>query len=272
MRINESFFDFVTNLFLNCWNFVKIKIFKVKFGSSEPKTTKMIISFEDNFNYLNTDVWRIGQPWGLFHPDATYQYYGESSVYIDNSHLVLEQKYEPRTLKSWETDKSFEIPFSVGLITSKKSFGYGFYEFVVRLPKGAGLWPAVWLTCDVTWPPEIDINESYSDANGDYNNNLETNFHFNFDEDKQSSGSRSHIVYNDDEKIKMSCWWTENFIKVYYNGHLVRQITCEETLLWFRNNNMIIVINNAIRPEFVPIISKQVSKFHIYSVRHWTNK
>lgn len=271
MRINESLLDFLSNLVLSFWNFIKIKIFKVKFGNSEPSTSNMKILFEDNFESFDTDVWRVGQPWGLFHPSATYQYYGDSSVYIEESHLVLDQKLKPAKLKNWESDKIYEIPFSVGLITSKKSFGYGFYEFVVKLPNGAGLWPAVWLTCDVTWPPEIDINESYSDENGDYRNNLQSNFHFNFDEDKQSTGARNHIVYSDEDKIKMSCWWTEDFIKIYYNGHLVRQITCEETLLWFRNNNMIIVINNGIRPEYANSITEQISKFHIYSVRYWSN-
>jgi beta-glucanase (GH16 family) len=268
MRVNESLNDIVVNSLLNLWNYIKVKIFKRFSGNCEPNKLKMNLVFEDTFKTFDKSVWRIGQPWGLFHPDYPYQHYGESSVYVKDNHLILDQKYKPATL-TWENTKTYHIPYSVGLITSYKSYGYGYYEFEVQLPKGKGLWPAVWLSCDVSWPPEIDINESYSDENGSYKGKLETNFHFNFNENKDSSGARSHIVYDDSSKIKMSCWWTKDFIKIYYNGHLVRQITSDKTLKWFRDKNMIIILNNAIRPEYSDKIGKQISKFHIYSVRVW---
>lgn len=269
MRINESLKDRVSNSILNIWTSIKVKIFKRVNGRCLPDKSKMNLIFEDTFSKFDKDVWRIGQPWGLFHPGGPYQYYGDTSVYIEDNHLVLDQKYKPTTLTTWENNNTYHIPYSVGLITSYKSYGYGLYEFDVKLPEGKGLWPAVWLSCDVSWPPEIDINESYSDDNGSYKNKLESNFHFNFNENKDSSGARSHVVFDDKSIIKMSCWWTKDFIKIYYNGHLVRQITSDNTLKWFRDKNMIIILNNAIRPEYSDKIGKQISKFHIYSVRVW---
>mgnify|MGYP001366462057 CR=1 FL=1 len=268
--INESFKDRIINGFLNKWVYLKTRFLKIKNGNDEPELSSMNLVFEDNFEFLNKNVWRIGQPWGLFHPGGPYQYYGDTSVYIEEGHLILDQKYRPTTLTTWENDNVYNIPYSVGLITSYEFYGYGFYEFVVKLPVGRGLWPAVWLTDSVTWPPEIDINESYSDDKGEYDDRIETNFHFNNTyEKRESSGSRKHKYFNSEEKIKFSCWWTDKFIKIYYNGHLVRQITSSNVLKWFKDRKMMIVLNNAIRPEYSDKIDKQTSKFHIYSVRVW---
>ncbi len=269
MRLNESLKDLVTNAFLNVSTWTKVKVFKKKYGNTNSIKSNLKLSFEDNFSKFNTKKWRIGQEWGLFHTASPYQYYGDTSVYVEDGHLVLDQKYSPKKLTTWENDKVYDIPYSVGLISSLDSYGYGFYEFEVKLPRGKGLWPAVWLSCDKSWPPEIDINESYSNEDGSYKGKLESNFHFNFNENKTMSGARSHIVFNDSEIIKFSLWWTKDFMKIYYNDHIVRQITSEKTLNWFRDKKMIIILNNALRPEYLQYVDKQVSKFHIYSVKVW---
>jgi beta-glucanase (GH16 family) len=54
-------------------------------------------------------------------------------------------------------------PYTSGMVSSQPSFSqtYGYFEAEVKLPKGKGLWPAVWmLPADLGWPPEIDIMES----------------------------------------------------------------------------------------------------------------
>jgi len=55
--------------------------------------------------------------------------------------------------------------FESGMIRSRQTFYYGYFEAKVFFPKGRGIWPAFWLNPDydengrLAWPPEIDIFE-----------------------------------------------------------------------------------------------------------------
>jgi beta-glucanase (GH16 family) len=55
--------------------------------------------------------------------------------------------------------------YGSGMIRSKKTFKYGYFEARLKVPAGVGVWPAFWLNPDAdangqtTWPPEIDILE-----------------------------------------------------------------------------------------------------------------
>ena len=55
--------------------------------------------------------------------------------------------------------------YESGMIRSRQTFYYGYFEARILLPKGRGVFPAFWLNPDydingrVTWPPEIDIFE-----------------------------------------------------------------------------------------------------------------
>lgn len=267
--MRESINDRIINTYLYLNNWFRHKVFSYKsFGCDEPEVNKMKLSFSDKFSFFDTNKWRIGQPWGKFHPDFTYQYYGDDSITIKDEYLVLTQFYNPKKIEN------IEIPQSVGLITSIDSFGYGFYKFECKLPKGVGLWPAIWLSCVDSWPPEIDILEGYSNEKSDYNNNLQSNLHYDFGENKKSTGARNHPVFSNDDKIILGCHFTKDFIKIYYNGYLVRQITSDNILNFFRDKKMIIVINNAIREEYKDVneLINQKSEFIIYNVNFWSNE
>jgi beta-glucanase (GH16 family) len=268
MKPKESLKDLIINAFL--YTNALIRSFSGKKEKNNSNiTSKMELILEDNFESFNKDVWRIGQPWGKFHPGSPYQYYGDESVFIQNDCLILNQIYSPKQLTTWDDPKLYDIPYSVGLITSYESYGYGFYEFEIELPYGSGLWPAVWLSCSDSWPPEIDIIEAYSDDKANYGSNLQSNFHFNLGDSKENSGARNHPVDSSHGRLKLGCWWSKDFIKIYYNGHLVRQITSDYILKWFKDKKMFVVLNNAIRPEYTNKIESQISEFRIHNVKVW---
>jgi beta-glucanase (GH16 family) len=53
--------------------------------------------------------------------------------------------------------------FTSGMLNSSKSFGfrYGYVEARVKMPKGFGLWPALWLRDWKPWGYEIDVAEGF---------------------------------------------------------------------------------------------------------------
>lgn len=81
-----------------------------------------------------------------------------SNVYVKDGKLTI------KALKEKDGEREYT---STRLITyGKKSWQYGLFEFRVKLPKGKGSWPAVWMLSDAirngtSWPGcgEIDIIE-----------------------------------------------------------------------------------------------------------------
>jgi beta-glucanase (GH16 family) len=267
----ESIKDKITNSLLYVKAKVESFIPNQPFGTDEPDTDEMMLMFQDNFNEFDPDVWRIGQLWGTFHPNALYQYYGEDSVCIKDYGLVLKETYSPKDF-TLENGTVVSIPYSVGLVSSRTSFEYGFFKFTVSLPNGKGLWPAVWFNGVDNWPPEIDVIEAYSDEKGKYGQKLQTNFFFGPSTGAEMAGPRNNPVFNPLAVLVMSCWWTEDFIKIYYNGYLVRVITSKNILKWFKGQRMSIVLNNAIRQEYSADIKDQTTEFQIHQVKAWNTK
>jgi beta-glucanase (GH16 family) len=82
----------------------------------------------------------------------------EWQLYRDNDNHVLTPSgldlvaRVPTTLEKGKIES--------GMLRSKWSGKYGYYEARIKVPKGRGMWPAFWLNPqDAVWPPEIDIME-----------------------------------------------------------------------------------------------------------------
>lgn len=241
--------------------------------------------FEDDFkgSVLDLEKWRLGQPWGYFHPSFPYQYYGDNEefAYVENNTLNLITKYKPKKFYSFKDSIHITISYGIGLIVSKADFGHGYYEIEAKMPKGVLLWPAIWLTAVKTWPPEIDILEAYSGKEGLYKNKkglknyeYQPNIHYGFVENntKSSYGAIScPLPGNPQERfVKYAVLWEKDIMKFYYDGYLVFQTKRKEILEYFNAENvrMSIILNNAYHPS-VDGTKYPDSVFQVKSVKYF---
>lgn len=204
--------------------------------------------FEDSFNQDNLDLkeWRYGQPWGGFHSEQLWWYWpnGTTCVNTSNEGLKLSLRYFPRVftknqLPEWKKTKGlpnqWTSEWAAGLISSKKAYKFGWFEAEIMLPTDFEQWSAFWLAGEDSWPPEIDIFEAYTTT--DLNQfKIKPNIHWgksgSWVTGKKDYGAPRIFLKNPNERfIKYACHWTEEFIRVYYDGHLVQECTNERMLI-----------------------------------------
>jgi beta-glucanase (GH16 family) len=202
--------------------------------------------------------YRTTQPWGNYHPNDLSQWYDPAGVSLNrtgnNSGLNLCVTNNTLDVSTYMVNVVLEnnqapvtIQHGVGLVTSKDVFGIGIYECNVILPVGKELWPAFWLTGSVTWPPEIDILEGATNNTNTYGRNLTSTIHCGNNGTNQFglAGNRHGYFIDTTKVIKLQCWWTKDFIKIYYNGFLATIMTNKNNMVWF-NQDMMVVINTAL--------------------------
>lgn len=100
-------------------------------------------------------------------------------------------------------------------------FTYGFIEARMKIPKGKGLWPALWLqqaSGTKGWPPEIDVMETLGAVPG----TIQHHFHY-------LNGSNVHVdspgAYTPSPAVDFTadwhvygCYWTPTAIRWYVDG------------------------------------------------------
>lgn len=248
--------------------------------------------FEEKFDApINKDDWRLQEPWGWFHPNGgnPVQYYDKDGkyTYISPEGLVLETRKDPILVKKsdlpdWqqkpELPEEFTIDWRVGCVSSKKTYQYGWFSLEVMLPTGQGLWPAFWLSGDETWPPEIDIFEGYSKIDKYYSEKIlfdkkenwviQPNLHYGNVEEgtKDQYMPYNCPVYDATNRfVQYVLHWTEDFIKIYYDGVLVFE-TKNKKILSDYNQHMYIIINNAIysKSKIIDESAMVVKNFQVF--------
>lgn len=132
-----------------------------KTGATSPTSyTNMKLVWADEFDgtALDSDVWTFetgngSNGWG----NNELQFYRTQNTSIQDGHLVITAKKEPFGGKEYTSSR---------IITKgKKEFRYGRIDIRAALPKGQGIWPALWMLGSnfetVSWPAcgEIDIME-----------------------------------------------------------------------------------------------------------------
>ncbi|MCX7845106.1 MAG: carbohydrate binding domain-containing protein [Dictyoglomaceae bacterium] len=148
----------------------------IKIGTAEPPAPPPALGekywyevvWQENFDgpSINENVWSFeignghaqGIPgWG----NAELEYYKKENAYIENGVLVIEAK------KEIVSDKWGTYNYTSARMKTQGKFNvkFGRIEFRAKLPKGKGIWPALWtLGEDITqvgWPTcgEIDVME-----------------------------------------------------------------------------------------------------------------
>src|SRR6056297_3014489 len=101
-RIKHILKDFFVNLYLK-YRYYYIKKYRQKLLSniSEVEKDGKVITFNDDFNEkswsLNGDTkWRVGEGWGMFHPEKPNVYYGEPEQ-VGSTLAKFTCKYNPKT-------------------------------------------------------------------------------------------------------------------------------------------------------------------------------
>jgi hypothetical protein len=213
--------------------------------------------FKENFNNnLNETYWRVGQPWGEFHPGHLYQYYDTTGEYTkpSNQGLVLSLRNVPKKFKRSEMDKStvdpntpeeFTIETVIGILTSKIGWKYGWFESWIKLPEGQSYWPAFWFSGINSWPPEIDVLEAYSDIGPRYeerglfrkipDRKIQPNLHYGVEGESydQYGAYNAPIAKPTQRFVQYVCHWDKNFIRIYYDGMLIFETKNPEILKWY---------------------------------------
>jgi len=241
--------------------------------------------FEDNFKEtLNQDEWRYGQVWGDFHTGNLTTHYDVDGTYsrIVPGGLSLELRNSPRTfikseLPEWrrseELPEVFNIPIAIGMVSTKQSWQYGWFEAWIKLPKGTPYWPAFWLAGVNSWPPEIDIFEAYSQYGENYegktwfgklkpNRKIQPNLHYGSTDNntKKMYGSWDIPVAKCTERfVQYACLWEKDRIEIYYDGSIVFKCTDPEILESFNkeNSQQNIIINHGYHPDNVSIVPNE---------------
>ena len=221
-----------------------------------------LLTFEDNFDSLDTRKWRIGQAWGEMHPENPHQYYAASEVRTKDGYLYLGGSYKPKLIRY--NDSVRLIPYAIGLINTDISFTqkYGYFEIRSMNPSGPATWPAFWLTGATRWPPEIDIFEMYGRKTGKSIHKQYATVHWG----KNNTRSRGYLTKtinlpNDTDSAFhiYACEWEKDYIKFYTDGHLVSHIRVNKRLRKWLDEEMVVVINNCFDRKYLKYLPESFS-------------
>jgi beta-glucanase (GH16 family) len=245
------------------------------YSPSNKKGYKLL--FEDDFDevswgYSGENEWKIGEFWGEFHPDNLDTYYGPPKLIKGDSCALFNVTHKPKVFG----DKT--IPFEVSLLSSEKMFRkqYGRFECRMTLPKGVGSWPAFWLY-GPTWPPEIDVIETYGRDKGKTNNIQEINLHYGRTEDFTYDNMGAWKIKVDKLKrinktfYEFALEWHPDKIEIFVDNIKVFQFTDKEILDKHLNKEygaMWVIIGHNLEPGYVnPEDNTYYSSFKVDYIR-----
>jgi beta-glucanase (GH16 family) len=139
-------------------------------GSFVPDGYGLVYNDEFNGAELNRKKWFTRFIYGSERQDRLKS---ENQRYTDNQNHVVSQGILHLTARRLPGQHPDAVNYESGMIRSDWTALYGFFEVRVKMPGGLGVWPAFWMTADVSstgrlgWPPEIDFFEFVNNGRDD---------------------------------------------------------------------------------------------------------
>ena len=136
-----------------------------------PEDYQLVFSDEFDGPRLDTTKWWTRY---VYNGGMLDRFNDEHQRYRENNNHVFTNgalSLVARETKAVEGDPAPR--FESGLIRSKQTYKYGYFEARMKVPGAKGVWPAFWLCGDTaadgvaSWPPEIDILELAINGGGD---------------------------------------------------------------------------------------------------------
>jgi beta-glucanase (GH16 family) len=217
-------------------------------GYSTPETyAGMNLVWRDEFEgaSLNTGNWTFEtgtgtNGWG----NNELQYYRQENTSLQNGFLVIAAKKE--------TFQGRDYTSSRIITKDKRSFRYGRVDIRAALPKGQGIWPALWMLgsniATAPWPAcgEIDIMEMVG-GNG-RENTIHGTAHWDNNGQHANYGQGNTLtsgIYADEFHV-FSIVWTETSIKWYRDDILYNTVDVTPAGLSEFKNEFFFVFNVAV--------------------------
>jgi beta-glucanase (GH16 family) len=115
-----------------------------------PEGMRLIFNEDFHDSVINKEVWNPKLKWGVTNPPELQEYVPEALKSVDGAlHIVANPRASGRT------------KYTSGIIATfdRFYFQFGYVEVRAKVPKGQGLWPALWLLAQSGSAEEIDIME-----------------------------------------------------------------------------------------------------------------
>ena len=181
----------------------------------------------------------------IVHPEHPYYWYSNDEnvvVRMKNGEIHLYCKYNPRDIKYYD-GRIFHPTYEAATIRSIKAFDFGTFSCEMKMPKGKNLSASFWLTGAGNWPPEIDIEEGWTEEKDDWFRFIDQGFPW----IKPSWRTTTNVVYRDEQMnqthigsrnvpylkqpfepddwfIEYKCKWEPDRITFYANDKIVREV------------------------------------------------
>lgn len=184
-------------------------------------------NYKLNLDRFEND-WITGNGFGDYQSGLNHEWYSPESVVLVDESIELRTTYKPNFIDG----ERFE--YRSGRITSTRSFGYGYLEFNVELPKGCLVTPMIELLSN---GETITVLNGCSDKGSEYQR---------FTTEVYGKEEESDVYLHTDEISKIGCYITDEKIEIYYNDILVRR---EDNVEEFMGEKVKVSIRNSHSPK-----------------------